>query len=247
MPAVCLKQLPGQMLGGAEARAGERELAGAGLCRGDQVLHVVGREVGTRDDDQARGRDLRNWIERRERIVTRRLARRGGDDLAGSHDAERVAVLVGAGDGFIAQHAAGARPVLDHDRLTEPFLHRLRDDATHDVAAAAGSERERQRESCRCGHSCAVASMVPASKTVLEAASSPRRVNIRSLPRSTAANRACPAIAEAWPLFRFLIQAHPRSGYARHDRAGFNWRGRRWHRPRRGACARQARARRHCR
>jgi hypothetical protein len=58
----------------------------------------------------------------------------------GGHHAERVAVLVGAGDRLVAERAGGARPVLDHDRLAELFLQRLCDDAADDVGAAAGSE-----------------------------------------------------------------------------------------------------------
>ena len=53
----------------------------------------------------------------------------------------RVAVLVGARDDLVAERAAGARLVLDHDRLAELFLQRLPDDAGDDVAAAARPER----------------------------------------------------------------------------------------------------------
>jgi hypothetical protein len=86
-------------------------------------------------------RHQRHRIERGKRVVAQRLVHHGGDDLAGGHHAERVAVLVGAGDRLVAEGAGGAGPVLDHDRLAELFLQRLRDDAADDVGAAAGSER----------------------------------------------------------------------------------------------------------
>src|SRR5204863_2928197 len=58
-----------------------------------------------------------------------------------AHEAERVAVLVGAGDGLVAERAGGPRPVFDHHRLTELLLQRLADDAADDVGAAARPER----------------------------------------------------------------------------------------------------------
>jgi len=96
--------------------------------------------LALRDDDQAGGCDHRYRIERCQRVVAQRLVHHARNDLAGGHYAERVAVLVGARDRFIAERAGGTRPVLDHDRLPELFLQRLRDDAADDVGAATGSE-----------------------------------------------------------------------------------------------------------
>jgi hypothetical protein len=142
MSAVCRNNFAGEMLRGAEAGAGEGELAGIGSGGGDQLLDVIGREVRARDDDQAGGCDLRHRIERGERVVAQRLVHDRGDDLPRGHDAERVAVLVRAGDGLIAQRAGGTGPVLDHHRLAKLLLQRLRDDAADDIGAAAGSERD---------------------------------------------------------------------------------------------------------
>jgi len=44
-PAVSRNKLAGEVLRGAEARAGKRDLAGIGLGGGDQLLDVVGGEV----------------------------------------------------------------------------------------------------------------------------------------------------------------------------------------------------------
>jgi len=115
--------------------------AGIGLGGGDQLLDVIGRKVGARNDDQAGGCDLRHRIECGERVVAQRLVHHRGDDLPRSHDAERVAVLLGAGDGLVAERAGGARAVFDHHRLTELLLKRLGDDAADDVGAAARPER----------------------------------------------------------------------------------------------------------
>ena len=141
MPAVCRNSSPVKCWVAPKPGLANENLAGIGLGGRDQRLDVIGREVRSRDDDQAGGRHQRHRIERGERVVAQRLVHRRGDDLAGGHHAERVAVLVGAGDRLVAEGAGGARPVLDHDRLAELFLQRLRDDAADDVGAAAGSER----------------------------------------------------------------------------------------------------------
>src|SRR4029450_8354967 len=75
------EQLAGEMLRGAEAGAGEGELAGIGFGGGDQLLDVIGREVRARDDDQAGGCNLRHRIERGERVVAQRLVHDRSDDL----------------------------------------------------------------------------------------------------------------------------------------------------------------------
>src|SRR4029078_6876361 len=45
-------------------------------------------------------------------------------------------------DSFIADHASRTWSVLDDDGLSEPLLHRLPEDATYDVGAPAGTERD---------------------------------------------------------------------------------------------------------
>src|ERR1700730_5718421 len=136
------EQLGGEVLGRTEARAREHDLFRLGPCLGDQALHVVGGEIRARDDQEARGRELRHRLERRERVVAQALVDGGGDDLPRRHDAERVAVLLGAGDELVAERAGGAGLVLDHERLAEPLLQRLADDAADDVGAAPRAEAD---------------------------------------------------------------------------------------------------------
>ena len=130
------------MLRGAKAGAGEDNFSGIGLGGCNELLDVVGRKIGTRHDDQPGSCDLRDRIERGERVIAQRLVHSCRDDLARGHDAERVAVLLRTGDGLVAQRAGGARTVLDHHRLTELLLQRLADDAADDVGAAAGPKRD---------------------------------------------------------------------------------------------------------
>src|SRR5437016_6186993 len=130
------------MLRGAKAGAGEDNFSGIGLGGCNELLDVAGRKVGPRHDDQPSGCDLRDRIERGERVIAQRLVHDRADDLARGHDAERVAVLLRAGDGLVTECAGGARTVLDHHGLAELLLQRLADDAADDVGAAAGAERD---------------------------------------------------------------------------------------------------------
>ena len=52
-------------------------------------------------------------------------------------DQQGVAVRHGLGHRLIADHAAGARPVLDHDRLAQRLLQLGRDEARRGVGTAA--------------------------------------------------------------------------------------------------------------
>ena len=142
MPADLLEQFGGEVLRGAKARAGEHDLARFGLGRGDQRLDVLVGRVRPHHDEQARGRDLPDPVERVDRVVAHLLGHDRGDDLARGLDADRVAVLRRIGDRLVAEQPSGARPVLHDDGLTELLLHALRDDARDDVGAAAGAERD---------------------------------------------------------------------------------------------------------
>ena len=132
-----LEHFAGEMLGGGKAGARKYDLARIGLGRGDQLFHAVGRKIRARHDQQAGGGNLADRGKGRQRVVAHVLSRDGGDDLAGGHDAERVAVGRGVRDHFIADDAAGAGLVLNHHRLAEFALHRVSQDAADDVGAAA--------------------------------------------------------------------------------------------------------------
>ena len=125
-----------------------------------------------------------------------------------------------------AEGAGGARPVLDHDRLAELFLQRLRDDAADNVGAAAGSERHDDADRT-CGHSCADApTVLRSSPAAVEAASIVRRVSIGYLPASKADAWTCRRV-EALPLVVLSLLLYRVSRAAptrRRDAAA-------WHRP----------------
>jgi hypothetical protein len=106
----------------------------------NQLLYVIGWEIGTRDNDEPGRCNQRYRVERRAGVVAQRLVHHGGDDLARGHDAERVAVVRRARDGLVAERAGGARPIFHHYRRSELLLQRVCNDAPDDVGAAAGSE-----------------------------------------------------------------------------------------------------------
>ena len=135
-----LEHFAGKMLGGGKAGAGEHDLAGMVLGVGHQLLHVVGGEIRTRHDHQAGGGNLPNRREGRVGVVGHVLLGDGGDDLTRGHDSERVAVGRRLGDHVIAQDAARTRLVFDDERLAEPALHRVGENAADDVGAAARPE-----------------------------------------------------------------------------------------------------------
>ena len=62
--------------------------------------------------------------------------------MAAGGDQQGVAVGLTLGDETRAEHAGGARLVLDDDRLTQALRHLLPDQACHQVDAAAGREAD---------------------------------------------------------------------------------------------------------
>ena len=136
-----LEHLAGKMLGGGKTRARKNDLARIGFGCGDQFLHIVGRKIRTRDDEQAGSRDLPDRRKSGQGVIAHIFPGDGGNDLARGHDAERVAVGLGNGHRFIADDATGTRLVLDDDRLAQPGLHRIAQNAPDDVGAAAWPER----------------------------------------------------------------------------------------------------------
>ena len=58
---------------------------------------------------------------------------------------QRVSIGVGLGDDGAADGAAGARPVVDHDRLAEAVRHLLADDAAEEIGRSTRRERHDQR------------------------------------------------------------------------------------------------------
>src|SRR5687768_16037826 len=92
------------------------------------------REDGGRSADQRDVREVADWIERN-------LRERGGDCMRcdAGHD-ERIAIGRAFRRRIRADHAAGARTILDDERLTEAIGELRADEASQRVRAAAGGE-----------------------------------------------------------------------------------------------------------
>ena len=129
------------------------DLARIGLGIGDELAQRLGRkrridhhDMGQPHDARDRG-DVADEIEV-ELVVERR--RVGGGWRVEKQ--EGVAVGRRAHDRFGGQVAARARPVLDEERLPEPFRQRLREQAPRDVDPAAGRESDDDADRpCRIG------------------------------------------------------------------------------------------------
>ena len=81
------------------------------------------------------------------RIVAGILVERGADrQRAGVAQQQRVAVGIALGDRLGADRAAGAGTVVDHDFLAEHVADLVGDGAADDRGAAAGRERNHQRD-----------------------------------------------------------------------------------------------------
>src|SRR4051794_20026373 len=100
-------------------------------------FQIRGGKTGGGKKERPRRGHKRYGLEGGQGVVTQRLAHDGGDDLAGGHDAQGVAILLRARDGLIAKRSGGAGPILHHNGLAELLLHGLRKNAADDDGAAA--------------------------------------------------------------------------------------------------------------
>ena len=141
-PAISLNNSPGHVDAGADAGRSEVELAGIGFRVGDELGNGGDRDrlvhhQDVRHADHARDRrDVTNEIE--AQLVVERVV----DRVRRNHLEQRVAVRRGLHHGLGPDIAAGARPVLDDDRLTEPLRQPLRHQTGQDVGPAAGGEAD---------------------------------------------------------------------------------------------------------
>ena len=148
----------GDVAGGAGAGRAEIDLAGIGLRIGDQLGNGFG---GKRRMHHQRIRRVADQADRRKilaRIVAGILVERRSDrERAGVAKQQRVAVGIAFRDRLGADGAAGAGPVVDHDLLAEQFAHLVGNAAADDRGAAAGRERNDQRDRAGSGKFCACA------------------------------------------------------------------------------------------
>ena len=136
------------------------ERAGAGRAVGDgsrglladldQLGQRAGGEARMHDDHVGRGRDQADRIEVLARVVAEVLqqARRGPDRRAGGHQ-DGVAVGRALGDRARRDRAAGAAAIVDDDLLAERLAHLVGDAARRGAGAAAGRERNDERDRAR--------------------------------------------------------------------------------------------------
>ena len=137
-----LEELAGEMVGGAVARAAERQLAGILLGVGDELRDVVDRH-GFVDDQRDRklGR-LGQCGEILHRIVVQLLDQERRDAVGGG-GAEKQGVAVGRRTRHEVggERAAGALPALHDHRLLEALRQLFGDRAGDEIGGGAGSER----------------------------------------------------------------------------------------------------------
>ena len=124
---------------GAWGRVVEHARARFGI--GDEFLQRAHAHVGPDGIDHREGRELGDRVEVLHRIVVHLVIKARIDHEAGRRHQERIAIRACARDVAVADAAAGAAAVLDHDRLPQPLRERLLDRAHHDVIGAAGRER----------------------------------------------------------------------------------------------------------
>ena len=77
------------------------------------------------------------------------LIERHVDGVRSGDKEERVPVGRRTRDGLQRQIAAGARPVVDDDRLAQPLRHRLANEARNDIGCAASGDKNDQADGPR--------------------------------------------------------------------------------------------------
>ena len=135
------------MMRRADAAGAIRQFSRIGFGIGDELLHRIHRQLRIDDEEERRAGDHSQRHKIRRRIVGQALVHRDVDrHRRRRRHQQRVAVGRRLRDRGRADHGAGARLVLHDDRLAEPLLEFLGDDARQDLGAAAGRVRHDQRD-----------------------------------------------------------------------------------------------------
>ena len=95
--------------------ASQRQLARFGARGIKQICEAAVGRCRADDDHHGRCREMADRLEIPQRIIIH-LAQAGIDDEGRRHHQNRIPVWRAAGHGLRADHRAGARTVLDHDR-----------------------------------------------------------------------------------------------------------------------------------
>ncbi|MHC2720714.1 hypothetical protein ACVMGE_003201 [Bradyrhizobium diazoefficiens] len=145
-----LHQFAEQMIGGAGAGRGHRQLTGLALGEVDEFLEIVGLDGGMHLEHQRRHRDGRDRQEILLPVIGIALVDLGREQhRAVGADEQRIAVGRRFRESLARDHAAGAGLVLDDEGLTELFLELVGDDARGAVDIAAGRIGHDQLDAAR--------------------------------------------------------------------------------------------------
>jgi hypothetical protein len=115
----------------------EIEFPGIGLCIGDQFRNAVHRDRRIDLEHVGHAEDAGNGSEVMQEIEFQIPVKRGIGRIGGRREQERVAVGRRFRDEFGADVAAGARFIVEHERLAEFFRKPLRKHASDHVGRAA--------------------------------------------------------------------------------------------------------------
>jgi hypothetical protein len=150
-PGLALEQVGKEMMGRTGTGRSERQLSGLVLGESDEVRHRMHRKRRGNDehigagDDEGERHEVDGWI------IRKLLVQAGVDCHDGSRRHENsVSVGRRARDRDRSRHATAAWTVLDYERLAEPLLQPLSQQARQKFSAAAGGEGHDERDGA-CG------------------------------------------------------------------------------------------------
>ena len=121
-----LEQLAGDVERGPDPARSHVDLAGVSFGIGDELGNCLHRDRWMNLHDERHADDAGNGGDVADEIEIELLVKRCIDRVGGAHDEQRIAVRRCADRGFDRDIAAGARPVVDDDLLTEPLGEPLR-------------------------------------------------------------------------------------------------------------------------
>jgi hypothetical protein len=133
-----LKELRGEVGGGADPARGDGDSFRVGLRERDEVLRCLGLHGRIDEKNHRSGADQADRREVADRIVMHALLDRRNDGVGHVGEQEGITVRRGFGGDLDAEATAGAGAIVDDDLLAERFRHALADEAGEHIRAAAG-------------------------------------------------------------------------------------------------------------
>lgn len=139
------EDLAGEMSHRSATRRSKRELAGAGLGRGNEIRERLVGRIGTHHEHDRLRRNDRHRDKVFRRVVGHLCVQRRVDRQVGRlPHAEGVAIRLALGYRVHADVAASARPVFDHKSPSGAGLELVRDETRDEVRATGRRERHDQ-------------------------------------------------------------------------------------------------------